>query len=175
MDSACPMFMQTVTATDSNNSDPGLRKLLGEAPMFCIEWDESLSVGVPQVDDHHKYLVALLNKTYNACTCADMEEELKTILNELVDYSQYHFTVEERLMETHDYPELGLHKLEHGMFSERIIGIRRELCEVKRNPSITLIDVAMFLGNWLSGHIMKTDKRFGIYLVEACSPQAGTP
>ena len=141
--------------------------------MICIEWDDSLSVGVQQFDDHHKYLVGILNKTYNACICENMRDELKNILNELVDYSQYHFAAEERLMEEHEYPELGLHKLEHDMFYEKIRSIRQDFNEIKRNPSITLIDVAMLLGNWLSSHIMKIDKRFGMHLRALGISQAG--
>ena len=132
--------------------------------MFCVEWDDSLSVGVAQIDDQHKHLVGLLNKTYNACIRTDMEDELKYILNELVDYSRNHLASEEHVMERYDYPEVGLQKIEHGMFSEKIMHIHQELYETERNPAITLIEVARLLGNWLTNHIMKIDRRFGKYV-----------
>lgn len=142
--------------------------------MFYIEWDDSLSVGVQQFDEHHKYLVCLLNKTYNACTCDNMEEVLKSILVELVEYSKFHFAAEESLMMSHGYSELEFHKIEHRGFCEKIMHINQDFHEIKRNPSITLIDVAMLLGNWLSQHILKADKRFGMYIASSKTSRDAT-
>jgi hemerythrin-like metal-binding protein len=142
--------------------------------MFYIDWDDSLSVGVQQFDDHHKYLVCLLNKTYNACTCDNMEEVLTSILAELVEYSKYHFAAEENLMMSHDYSEFEFHKIEHRAFCEKIMQINQDFHEIKRNPSITLIDVAMLLGNWLSQHILKADKRFGMCIAASKTFRAAT-
>jgi hemerythrin len=156
--------MRSLSVADGNEFNLGLRKKIWEEPMFSIKWDDNLSVGVQLFDDQHKYLVGLLNKTYNACMCTGIEGELKSILNELSYYSRDHFAAEERLMEDHGYPELGLHKIEHGIFTERIKSIHQDLYETRRNPAITPIDVVRFLGNWLTDHIMKIDKRFGMYV-----------
>lgn len=140
--------------------------------MFSIKWDDSLSVGVAPFDDHHKHLVELLNKTYNACKCNDKENELAAIVNELIDYTRYHLTAEEEFMEKNSYPEFRLHKIEHDSFSEKLDVIQREIHEAQKNPSIALIDLAILLGNWLSNHILKVDKRFGAYLTASETSQA---
>ena len=132
--------------------------------MFCIQWDDSLSVGVHQFDEHHRHLVELLNKTYNACTGDNKADELESIVSELIEYTHDHIAAEEYLMERYAYPEASLHKLEHRMFMEQLGNIDRKLHETETNPSITLLDLAMLLGHWLSSHIMKIDKRLGTYL-----------
>jgi len=140
--------------------------------MFRIQWDDSLSVGVHQFDEHHRHLVELLNKTYNACTSTNKVDELESIVNQLIEFTHDHIASEEDLMERYAYPEASLHKLEHRMFMEQVGNIHKELQEAETNPSITVLDLAMLLGHWLSNHIMKTDKRLGTYLVTRGIAQA---
>ena len=126
--------------------------------MSLIEWDKKFELGIQQIDEHHKHLVSLLNKTYEFVTCDAGNHTLEAVLVELIDYASYHFAAEERWMKAHDYPKLPQHEAEHERFTKRVEQIQKDFFSGK--TELTL-DVLVFLKNWLSFHILSTDAEYG--------------
>jgi len=129
--------------------------------MDGIGWNDNCSVGVQQIDEHHKHLFKLLQNVYESCTNKDQADGSETVVAELVDYATYHFATEERLMKAMDYFDLAEHEMEHQRFIERVSEFQQDLIKGKKVYSIELIG---FLGNWLIHHIMEVDKKLGFYL-----------
>ena len=78
------------------------------------------------------------------------------ILNELFDYTKYHFTTEEEYFVKFRYKNRDEHVLAHISFVEKM----RELKEQKdQNMKITS-RLMSFLRNWLTTHIQIEDKKF---------------
>ena len=75
--------------------------------MDFIEWKDSYSTGIALMDKHHQRLVALINQLYaGVFACEDVEQEralTASILVQLEDYAEYHFTVEEQLMSEYHF------------------------------------------------------------------------
>ena len=64
-------------------------------------------------------------------------------------------------MQTHNYPGLSEQLAAHKMYLERI----QELVEtVENGEEIDLIEVLVFLRDWLKSHIQGIDKKYGPYL-----------
>jgi hemerythrin len=128
--------------------------------MSMVQWNITLLLGIEEIDKHHKHLVDLLNLTYDEYKNRASAERVRHIVEELVEYSYYHFAAEERWMSETSYPELQSHKAEHDIFSTRV----RELhANYRLNNSLPL-DVVSFLSNWFAYHIVGTDKKFGDYV-----------
>ena len=126
--------------------------------MPLINWEKSFEIGIEELDDHHKQLVELLNKTYDDIITGADHETLEKILNALIDYATYHFTAEEYWMKLHGYPGLTQQCQDHNMFIERIIQIRKDFREGKYNLTI---EVLYFIKNWLQEHILEKDAAYG--------------
>ena len=132
-----------------------------------IEWSDSLSTGVEEIDRQHQSLVKIINEA-NAKLIGNQSLQLIDDLTfDLFVYASYHFETEERLIEKYDYPvecpdEAETHCSEHRSFSEKVTAVRADL---KRGVVISREDLLSFLNQWLIEHILNIDMRLGQFLV----------
>ena len=124
--------------------------------MSFIQWKDSFSVGVEEIDNQHKKLIQILAGFRAAVQERKGKEAVEATINEMADYAIMHFSTEEKHMLKADYPDYGTHKSEHDNFVEEILSFRKAFTEGK----ITLcMQVLTFLSRWLSDHILDTDKK----------------
>jgi len=131
--------------------------------MPFIEWDKGFELGVTQFDEHHKYLLVLLNETYDNFTGGANREALGGVLDKLIDYATYHFAAEEHWMALKEYPGLPRQLEEHKKFIRRIVEIQNDF--QKGNSHLT-IEVLTFLRDWLIDHILKIDADYGRFAAQ---------
>ncbi|MCW2247127.1 hemerythrin [Azospirillum fermentarium] len=133
-----------------------------------MEWNEAYAIGPGPVDQDHQKLFHLFNQFSDALATGDGIGGARRFLDELMDYSRYHFQREEALMRGLDYPDYAKHKRMHDGFADFV---RKTAESMGETP-----DDAAFLQNyvemWLCGHILVMDKWFGEWL--AARGQAGT-
>ena len=120
--------------------------------MMHVEWSEVLSVGVPSVDEDHKKLVSLVNELFSSCFVGVGDEALSAVLGRLIDYTQYHFAREEEFLRSRESPALASHADEHHKLTEQVMAI------AAKGPAALSDDVLLFLRDWLTHHILETDK-----------------
>ena len=132
--------------------------------MSLFRWKPEYAVGIKVIDDQHKVLVGLINKLHDAIEDHFQEVALETILQELFDYTRYHFTTEEELMEQYGYePEkLEKHKKQHQRFISELNSSQADM-EILTREDAALIQE--FLVNWLKNHILKIDTQLAEYLL----------
>ena len=65
-----------------------------------FKWIDSLSVGFTEIDLHHKKLLNILNKFKETLELPDAEykSQIGKIIKNLCDYTEYHFSEEEIIM-----------------------------------------------------------------------------
>ena len=131
--------------------------------MALIEWHDSFSIGIANIDDHHRRLVELLNSSYDRVVCGAPPASISAVLTELVDYASYHFVTEEFWMSRNSYPQLAEHTAEHDRFTSRLQEIRADFTQGKHALSL---DVLVFLRDWLADHILTSDADFGRYTAD---------
>ncbi len=86
-----------------------------------LVWTETYSVGVSELDDHHRELFSLLNS--NLKSVIDKNGDSKTIstdLKKLHEYAITHFKAEEDLLLKINYPDAEAHRLEHEEFQKEL-------------------------------------------------------
>jgi hemerythrin len=125
---------------------------------MSITWKNEYSVGVPEMDNQHQKLVTLLNQLDESMGKGKGKEVIGKILAELVKYTQTHFSNEEFLLLSHNYPDLSSHKLEHVKLTQRVLAFKNDFDAGKATLTIPVMN---FLENWLVNHIQVRDKLYG--------------
>ena len=129
--------------------------------MALLTWQDRYSVGIKQIDDQHKQLINMINELNDAMIKGQGKDALMPVLTKLANYCVSHFAVEEKLFDTHGYPEADAHKDKHQKMTTKV----KELIAEVQSSRITIsIEVMNFLKNWLDKHIMETDKKYGPFL-----------
>jgi len=128
-----------------------------------IEWGDALLTHVGDMDDQHKKLIGIMNKlheSFHSKTDGDIEKES---LVKLIEYTEYHFSVETNLMKKYDYPEMSNHLEKHKEFTAKL----KELCNKHLVEKIEVSqELILFLTSWLFNHIMEVDKKLANFLRE---------
>jgi hemerythrin len=122
--------------------------------MHPIEWSDEISTDIEQVDSDHKVLLSLLNQCIRSAGNTQQDEEISTILEKLLDYTNYHFRREEVIMDTCNYPNLAAHKQAH---QTMIDGVNKRIREF-RDGKLEGDSLLEFLKNWLINHIIRQDR-----------------
>lgn len=124
-----------------------------------ILWKEEYCVGVEFIDEQHKELVVIANKIYELLKndlIADKYDSIIAIVDELKDYTVYHFKAEEEYMKSIGYKKLLSQKVAHNDFLEKMQSI--DMDKIDNGHNEYLIEMLDFVCEWLVRHIVKEDK-----------------
>ena len=125
-------------------------------------------IGIELVDEEHKHLFDIIrdtNDVIHAELLHDKYDEIMRLLAELKDYTESHFHDEEELMLRINYPHINSQKHAHSAFIEKLVNINlSELDNIDDNQDEYLNELITFLLQWLSNHILGSDKKIGEYI-----------
>lgn len=129
--------------------------------MKDMAWSRVLRVGLDEIDEDHRKLVNIFNILIHSRAEGASPDYLMAVLEELINYTVWHFSHEERLMLKYRYPETGQHKAEH----RELIQTAKELQQGILQAGKTMVDEQLeFLERWLTEHILTADGRMGSHL-----------
>lgn len=129
--------------------------------MAFMNWNDTFSVNIAEVDAQHKKLLGLLNELFDAMKVGKGREVVGKVLTDLIDYTVYHFDTEEKLFKRYNYPDYLPHKKEHDELTKRATALKTDFDKGKQ---VVTIEVMNFLKDWLNVHILQVDKKFGPFL-----------
>lgn len=140
-----------------------VRKMVDEGrnSMALMTWDDSLSVGVAEIDAQHHRLVELLNQVHHSSSTGKGDDTVRTVLEGLAKYTVEHFAYEESLFTKHNFPDFRAHKDAHEKLVGRVLSFMEEW---KAGRAAVGMDLFMFLRSWLNGHIRGSDRAAGRFL-----------
>ncbi len=160
-------------ALESQQSAEALQKMgedLGEIvsrfkyqddAMTLMVWNDNFSVKIEEIDNQHKRLIDLINDVYQGMMSDKGKETIGKALESLIEYTRSHFGYEERLFKQHGYPETREHLDKHAKLVEQVMDFYKAFQE---GESRLDNDLLLFLKNWLTHHILGTDKKYSEYL-----------
>jgi hemerythrin len=131
--------------------------------MKIIDWKKKFNLGIETIDDHHRQIITLLNCAYDNLKESPDTAETAQAIDELINYTDYHFNVEEHWMKETGYPGYIEHLEQHMSFATRAAVIRQDLTRGLKNLPF---EVLTFLGNWLVYHI-EADAGFALHIAES--------
>ncbi len=125
--------------------------------MNLVDWSESLSVKVELFDNQHKELLFIINELHIALIDGKSSKIMSSLLQDLVHYTQTHFSEEEAYFDKLEYPGADEHKRQHQEFVKKVMGFNNDYLNGKSTLSL---DVMEYLVNWFMQHIQRTDQEY---------------
>jgi hemerythrin len=131
--------------------------------MAIIQWNDTLSVKVREIDSQHQRLVKLINDLDDAMRVGKGREVMGKIVSELASYTRVHFSTEEKYFDKFGYPEAPGHRAEHQKFIEEVARFKGDFDSGRIGLTIKVMN---FLSDWLTKHIQGTDKKYAPFFNE---------
>ncbi|MFA7268589.1 MAG: bacteriohemerythrin [Sterolibacterium sp.] len=149
---------------------------MNQAAAQPLTWRQDFATGVPIMDDQHRMLIKMLNEASTQLTDRSPLSDVARIVQGLLSYAGYHFQTEEKLMAEHGYEKLRAaaaaeHIKAHQGFAEKVVAVKAQIDAGQRIPKA---DLEAFLVNWLTDHILHTDKELGAFLRDQQNRAAAT-
>jgi hemerythrin len=117
-----------------------------------MDWLPEYNTGIEVIDDQHKRILSYINEI-NTIAVGTNRARVKEILDNIIDYTQSHFTFEESLQEEAGYKYRVPHKRVHDLFIKKIESYRDRF-EMGHTIEAELHEV---LSKWLINHIQHDD------------------
>jgi hemerythrin len=124
-------------------------------PLF--NWNDNYSVKVKEIDNQHQVLVNIINDLHDAMKERKAKYILEKIIIELAKYTEYHFAYEEKLFKQYAYPEEKIHKETHANLVKQVNDMN---LKYQQGGIVLSLEIMNFLKEWLSAHILGTDKKY---------------
>lgn len=126
-----------------------------------IEWTDAMSVGNDDVDFDHRRLIEIINRLWVADSLGN-RHIIEFVLDDLVSYTEFHFSREERLMEQAGFPGRERHCHIHQSIRHRLDEIRWEYFQGIRDELRS--GLLEFVTAWLNKHILEEDMQYRSHL-----------
>lgn len=150
------MMIGQNTSTNQTKKDP-------------FAFTKQYETGITLIDEEHKNLFDIIREANNLIhddLLHDKFDKIMEILDRLQNYTREHFSDEEEYMKKIGYPKLAEQKKAHEAFIDQLVDIDlNQLDDIDDNQQEYLIKLIDFLLNWLSNHILKSDKLIGEYVI----------
>ena len=117
-----------------------------------MKWVPEYNTGIDVIDDQHKRILDYINEIVEISDGTD-RARVKQILDNIIDYTQSHFTFEESLQEEAGYNYRVPHKRVHDLFIKKIESYRDRF-EMGQSIEGELHED---LSKWLINHIQGED------------------
>ncbi len=127
--------------------------------MAMYEMKPEYYTGINFIDEEHKKLFEIANRAYELLMnefIPDKYDYIMEVIDELKDYTKYHFDHEETYMNNIKYKRFLSQKVSHDDFIEKINSYSSEIVDEQQRES--LLELLEFLTTWLVEHIYKQDK-----------------
>ena len=128
-----------------------------------LMWDDTDSVGVPELDLQHQQLFNVLCSLMAHPEASVDSELIADALDQLTWYGDAHFRAEESLLRAHAYPLLDEQLAGHREYRRAVA----EFCFATTAGSDKVpAQLLAFLRSWWDGHIRGADRRYAAFLRE---------
>lgn len=134
--------------------------------MERMEWSSEFEIGDKEIDDEHRKYIDIINRLQDAFfskEVIDTTDVQLSILKELLEFTKYHCSNEEKRMTEIQYPEAQKHWRLHKDFENSAYEKYRRLT---RGDCVLNSELLAFIKGWLFEHVLKEDQKFVKYLQE---------
>ena len=125
--------------------------------------DETLTLGIEEIDEDHSKLIELYNILNHSVSEGDSKEYVEAVLDEMINCTVWHFSHEERLMMKYGYDGYTEHKSDHQDLIEGAKALKQRFLQAGK----LVEDDLVYLERWLTEHILVSDSRLAAFLIDA--------
>lgn len=139
--------------------------------MALLNWNrKKYSLGDALIDAQHASFIRLLNRFHAAMLHGRGRSETGPLLRQLIASVREHFSTEEEMMTSKNYPGLDHHRTEHQRAAASLIQLNDRY---ERGESDVSISVLRRVRDWLSAHMLDEYGKLARWLKE--HPQVEPP
>lgn len=123
------------------------------------EMKDEFKTGIDFIDEQHARLFEIANEAYTLLKndfTIDKYDKVIDLVDELRDYTAFHFNAEEEYMDSINYKRRFTQKIEHDAFIKKINEV--DYKTIDSNPDKYILELLELLNQWLTGHILHNDK-----------------
>jgi len=124
--------------------------------MVLIEWKDSYSVGIADVDYEHRQMIDMINELHERLSRTTETVDATVSLGEILRGISAHFALEERFMHEHRYDQFSQHKGAH----EQLLDEIRDIMDgYEADPENSSKRLSRQLDLWFTEHCKTHDAR----------------
>jgi len=128
-----------------------------EPRIWSLEWNDAMSVGIPEIDEDHKRFLALVD-AFNESVAESMALiEVQKRLQEIVDDALRHFAHESRLLTEWGYPGVDHHARMHAQLTAEL---RRIESTISDGYDAEWVEAGLKIKDALITHIHTEDLKY---------------
>ena len=123
------------------------------------EMKDEFKTGIDFIDEQHARLVEIENEADTLLKndfTIDKYDKVIDLVDELKDYTVFHFNAEEEYMDSINYKRRFTQKIEHDAFIKKINEV--DYKTIDSDPDKYILELLELLNQWLTGHILHNDK-----------------
>lgn len=127
-----------------------------------VQFTDKYLTGIAVIDKEHRELFRIIGEVYRVIAdefISDKYDEIVSLLEQLMDYTKFHFADEEEYMKSINFDGLEAQRRAHDAFVARLEEMN--LGQVDERQQETLEELMEFLTEWLVNHILNSDKKIG--------------
>ncbi|HMX57230.1 MAG TPA: bacteriohemerythrin [Leptospiraceae bacterium] len=138
-----------------------------------LQWSESYSVGVPQMDAEHAKIFEIMNQlTWMVKEGGSDAEQMRHLMDDLSEYCKFHLSSEEQFMHDHRYPALDEHMQLHADFVKTVEGYGARIHDGE-DLRFLAFEMCGTIWLWLTNHILVEDRKYGTFINSRRALQSG--
>jgi hemerythrin len=123
-----------------------------------IAWRDSLSVGIPEMDDEHRQFISRINELNQAIIECEDKTAVRHRMYRMLTQATEHFAHEEQLLEKFNYPQLAAHSAKHAELKVNFALVMREFEET--DISFVWALKGLHLKQMLVEHLLTDDMQY---------------
>ena len=111
-----------------------------------------------KIDTEHGKLFEIGERAYQLLIDkfdTDKYDKIVEVIQELKEYTIYHFNAEEEYMVSINYKRLFTQKIDHAFFIKKLEEVN--LNKIDENQDEAIMGILTFLNDWLISHILEKD------------------
>ncbi|MEZ4386394.1 MAG: bacteriohemerythrin [Candidatus Krumholzibacteriia bacterium] len=125
--------------------------------MITAEFNEVYAIGIDIIDRQHRRFFEILGRLVAARAAGEGRQAVLSVLDEMVDYVDEHFSAEESYMREFGYAEFAAHRRLHAGFVTEVMHAHRAYRDGNEHLDDELLE---YLGHWFTMHIRREDPKY---------------
>jgi len=130
-------------------------------PIWNLEWNDEMSVGIPKIDEDHKRFILLIDELNRSIAERMKATEIKKRLFLIIEDTERHFEQEESFLRELRYPEAEGHARSHNQILNSLKNIQRSF--IPYGLEAEWLDAALIIKKILISHILTEDRQYANY------------
>jgi hemerythrin len=142
-------------------------------PIWRLDWNESLSMYIPEIDAEHQHFIRLVNELNEAIIGRMNKKMIKSRMRAILNDAALHFAHEEAVFKEWGYPDAEEHAQKHA----QIISFLNEIMESVDHGKMAhgWLEAGLEMKQVLIRHILNEDMKYRDYHVAQGQPSRPIP